>query len=560
MTKSKCFPIIPCFLFLLWHIAAFAQNPNCFRITFSDKDNSPYSIDRPEEFLSPRAIAKRQRFQIPVTEEDFPVNPQYIDAIRSCINSPTYLITTSKWNNSAVILFSGLEEIENQHQFINSLYEQFPFVTDVLPVAYYYAGKNIVPSIPEETAKSIVYSSQTEYDYGNSIEQIRIHNGQFLHRAGFCGENMLICVFDVGWTNFNTLPCFQSLYQNGQILGATDLIPGMTNAYTGHSHGTAVTSIMASTVEGELVGTAPKASYYFIRSDDPIREQLVEEDYWAKAAEIADSLGADVINSSLGYTEFDYPWQNIYTPANNDGMASIASRAASILAKKGVVVVVSAGNSGNSPWQYISHPADAFDILAVGAVNKDSVTADFSSYGPSSDGRVKPDIASVGWDTWVIYNEYAVQGSGTSFAGPVIAGLSACLWQALPQYSSLELMQLIREYGNRYHDPNDRTGYGIPDYYRLYLDHATNINISEQEKYSFSVYPNPTTGQLRIENGELRMENVEIYDIMGRKQKIIINYQISIVNSIDISHLSAGIYLVKIITEQGVITKKIIKQ
>jgi subtilisin family serine protease len=385
-----------------------------------------------------------------------------------------------------------------------------------------------------------------------------LHKGELLHKAGFCGEGMLICVIDAGWNGFDTISYFQPLYANGQIWGTRDLVPGVNNVYTGHSHGTMVTSEMVTTIEGKFAGSAPRANYFFIRSENELplpNEQLVEEDFFAQAAEIADSLGADVISASLCYGAFDYEWQNIFTPDSNTGMASIASRAVSTLAQKGVIVAIAAGNMGLLDWHYITRPADAKNILAVGMVNKYGVVNSLSSYGPSADGRVKPDVAAAGDDAWVI-NEYGkiVQLSGTSCAAPIIAGLSASLWQALPQYSSLEITDLIRKYGSRYNNPNYRIGYGIPNFYQCYLDQT--FGVTENVKQEVLVYPNPTSGRLHVTSDALHVTDVEVFDIYGRKQSHVSRVTS---NEIDISELAAGEYFVKITTETGVVTKKVIK-
>jgi len=554
-------------------IFTYAQNPNCFRITFTDKDNSPYAIERPDEFLSQRAINKRVRFEIPITEQDFPVNPQYVQNIQSFFNTITSVIATSKWNNSVVL---HCPEVDNWQTIVDQIKEKFSYVKEVLPVAYYDLSKKVETPLPEQISNAIVYRGSCDYNYGKSIDNIKIHNGQLLHKAGFCGEDMLICVLDVGWTAFDLLSVFKPLFENGQIWGTRDLIPGVNDVYTGHSHGTSITSEMVCNIDGVMVGTAPKANYFFIRSDDPWREQLIEEDFYAQACEIADSLGADISTASLGYTTFDFEWQNIYTPDDNIGTASIASRAATTLAEKGVIVVNSAGNEGNGLWRYLGRPADAFNILAVGAVNKDGVIAGFSSYGPSADGRVKPDVASVGDGAWMLNTVGgAMQGSGTSCSAPIIAGLAACLWQALPQYSSSQMMQLIREYGDCFSNPNDRKGYGIPNFYKIYSDITESV--TEEESSNFSVYPNPTTGQLRIESnkGINPLVSVEIFDIMGKKisshhliptspHHLIPSSSHHLIPSssphLDISHLSAGVYFVKIHTENGAVVRKVIKQ
>ena len=535
------------------------QSPNCYRITFSDKNDSPYSVNRPEEFLSARAIAKRERFNIPVIEQDLPVNPHYIDSILNFSTEPSQIISKSKWNNSVVIFYP---ETEDCHTIIDAMLNHFSFVIDTLPVAYFKLPfiSPVPPSTPQSFNPSIPQSfnpsSPCDYDYGNSIDNIRLHKGHWLHKAGFCGEEMLICVFDAGWDNFNTIPYFKPLYTNGQIWGTRDLIPGVNNVYIGDKHGTAVTSAMASAIEGQMVGTAPKANYFLIRALNPWDYQMVDEDFWAQAAEIADSLGADVINSSLDYGH-DIDGPIIYTPDDNTGEANIVSRAATILAHKGVIVVNAAGNEGQTPWHYITFPADAKDILAVGAVNKFGIVASYSSYGPSADGRVKPDVASPGDGALGVFSDGRIaQGVGTSAAAPIIAGLSACLWQALPQFSSLEIMDLIRKYGDRYDNPDDRTGYGIPNFYQCYLDHT--YGVGENVKPEVLVYPNPTTGELRVESGEWKVESVEVFDIYGRKSSS--HHLItSSSNQINTSHLPAGVYFLKIAAETGIITKKIIK-
>jgi hypothetical protein len=241
-------------------------------------------------------------------------------------------------------------------------------------------------------------------------------------------------------------------------------------------------------------------------------------------------------------------------------VSSIASHAASILAQKGVVVVQAAGNEGDTDWHYIIRPADAFNILAVGNVDKNGILSYTSSYGPSTDGRIKPDVASMGkgwfvWSNGQIMEDYS--SGSTSGAAPIIAGLSACLWQALPQYSSLEIMQLIREYGDIANNPDDRKGYGIPNFYQCYKDHY--IGVSEKVVPEIEVYPNPTTGQLTIENGQLTINNIEIYDVFGRKQSSNHLITSSSHHLINIAHLQAGIYFVRIQTEKGMVGKKIVK-
>lgn len=546
------------FLFLiLAGYTAMAQNtPTCYRISLSDKNNSPYSISNPSVFLSQRALDKRARFNIAITEQDFPVNPQYIQQIKA-IDANIQVLCTSKWMNTVTIYCPD----STKPATISAL----PFVTNVLPVADYdlqgmkkqlQTFENNYVSIVSNPAKD----SMADLDYGEGYRQIALHNGHLLHKEGFLGNGMLIAVFDAGWTGVDTSVYFHPLFENGQILGTRDLIPGRHNVFEGHYHGTIVTSTMAILAEGTLVGTAPKANYFFIRSEHPLSEELIEEDFWAQAAEIADSLGADVINSSLGYTTFrDFP-QGDFTYEDVDGVTSIASRAATILGQKGVVVCVSAGNEGTSPWYHIGHPADAFDILAVGAANVMGHIAGFSSRGPSYDGRVKPDITSVGVNTTCIWPDDRLgEADGTSLACPVAAGLCACLWQALPEKTASEIMQIVRESSSCYNNPNDSLGYGIPDFYAAYQNHAHD-GVPEHIIPSAHIFPNPCTNQFNISSREDNIDRVELFSIDG---KLVLStcpdkhYYISV----NVQDVPAGFYIGRIyLKNKQIQTFRIIKQ
>lgn len=546
------------FLFLiLAGYTAMAQNtPTCYRISLSDKNNSPYSISNPSVFLSQRALDKRARFNIAITEQDFPVNPQYIQQIKA-IDTNIQVLCTSKWMNTVTVYCPD----STKPATISAL----PFVTNVLPVADYdlqgmkkqlQTFENNYVSIVSNPAKD----SMADLDYGEGYRQIALHNGHLLHKEGFLGNGMLIAVFDAGWAGVDTSVYFHPLFENGQILGTRDLIPGRHNVFEGHYHGTIVTSTMAILAEGTLVGTAPKANYFFIRSEHPLSEELIEEDFWTQAAEIADSLGADVINSSLGYTTFrDFP-QGDFTYEDMDGVTSIASRAATILGQKGVVVCVSAGNEGTSPWYHIGHPADAFDILAVGAANVMGHIAGFSSRGPSYDGRVKPDITSVGVNTTCIWPDDRLgEADGTSLACPVAAGLCACLWQALPEKTASEIMQIVRESSSCYNNPNDSLGYGIPDFYAAYQNHAHD-GVPEHIIPTAYIFPNPCTNQFNISSREDNIDRVELFSIDG---KLVLSTcpDKHFYISVNVQDVPAGFYIGRIyLKNKQIQTFRIIKQ
>ena len=515
----------------------------CYRISLSDKNNTPYSIDNPSQYLSPRALAKRARFNIPITEQDLPVNPQYLQQIKA-VDNDIRVLCVSKWMNTTTIYCPDSTKLTQ----IASL----PFVTDILPVANYDLTIDYETPTDNEITEPLVPNQSKDtvipFDYGYGYPQIALHNGHLLHNAGFRGDSMLIVVFDGGWTGLDTSVYFQPLFENGQIWGSLDLIPWRHYVYDGHYHGTIVTSTMAVRSEGVLVGTAPNASYFFIRSECPDSEQLIEEDFWAQAAEIADSLGADVINSSLGYTTFSEFPQGNFTYQDVDGVTSIASRAATILGQKGVVVCISAGNDGANDWHYIGHPGDAFDVLTVGAADVEGYIGSFSSRGPTYDGRVKPDITSVGVNTVCIWpGDDLGTASGTSLAGPVAAGLCACLWQALPTKSSTEIMQIIRESGSCYNNPNDSLGYGIPDFYAAYQQHAHD-GVAQYTIPTVSVFPNPCTDLVTIPNRELNIQRVELYSVDGRlvfSQQPEQDYFITV----HVSNLPSGFYTGRIVTD-----------
>lgn len=528
MKKSLLFIFAVCYF-----LVANAQNPvNCYRLYLHDKADSPYSIDNPEEFLSPRALAKRTRFGIPITEEDLPVNSTYLQAIGQAGDS-VLIMATSRWFNTVVVRCPIATEL--------TAIRELAFIDSLLPIGY-LEDISVQSESPEIMVTDEVYEPTTDsLQYGFGLPQIALHNGHLLHNEGFRGDSMLIAMLDAGWLAFDRLGFFSNLYENGQILGTYNFIPGRDDVFWGNSHGTACASIILSNINAEnagghysFVGTAPNANIIFIQTEHPDIEQPIEEDFWVAGAEIADSVGTDVITSSLGYFVFDAPDDNI-DQSSLDGHTSLASRAATLAAHKGIVVCVAAGNEGANAWHNISRPADAEDILAVGAVNKDSIPASFTGAGPSFDGRVKPDIASCGDQAYrvgvscfyvpdsVTHEDiptiisFLSPGNGTSFATPCIAGLATCLWQALPQYNSLEIMQIIREASHLYHTPDTLMGYGIPDIYRAYLENREEVGIQgNQLLHDLSAYPNPFHDQFTLRNTSGEKKEVMIFDLSGR--------------------------------------------
>jgi len=514
-------------------VSTYAQDPNCYRIYLSDKNNNPYSIDNPSAFLSQRAIDKRVRFNIPITEQDLPVNPQYKQQIQA-LNAQIQILAVSKWMNTISIYCTN-----------NSIVQQIsnlPFVDSVAAIGSTQLQDNPVASVPENPVnmmQNVPSSTKEDIDYGGGYTQIAMHNGHRLHAKGYKGEGMLIVVIDGGFKTLEDNSFYQKMVDQGRFVGKYSLRPNFVNE-TGSGHGMRVMSVMAADESGILVGTAPKASYAVIQSECPETEQPFEEDLLANAFEIADSLGADIINTSLGYTIFDEYPQGNHSYEELDGQTCFATRCANLLNEKGIVTCVSAGNNGNNDWYYISTPTDANNVLSVGGCNIDSVITDFSSHGPSYDGRVKPDVTSLGnWVRIYYFPGASLIDAGTSYSSPIIAGLSACLWQALPQFSASEIMQLIRESGHLYDNPSPEYGYGIPDFYRAY---ASIVGIDDYNPLQLSVYPNPVTDKLHLTNLDGDIQSISIFNAAGQ---LVLQQAVngSALIEINVTSLTKGLYI-----------------
>lgn len=451
--KKRYFVLLFCWISVL---AANAQTR--YIVRFRNKGGTSFSLNNPSLYLSARAVDRRTRYAIPVDSTDLPVTQRYIDSVRLAGN--VTVLNVSKWLNQVSIQTTDAGALLK----INS----FPFVLSVSPIAARLTDAN---ERSQKSTTAALYSvsqqpnkaTANRYNYGRSFNQVRIHNGEFLHNIGLQGQGLVIGMLDAGFFQHNTLRAFDSVNANRQVLGTYDFVSRETNVADDNAHGMQCFSVIAANIPGTFVGTAPKAAFYLFRSEDAATEYPVEEHNWVCAAERLDSAGGDVISSSLGYTTFDNPVYN-HSYADMNGNTTMITTGADLAAKKGLLVISAAGNEGNSGWRYISAPADGDSVLAVGAVRADSVVAGFSSYGPSSDGQVKPDVASVGAGTIIQYTDNTVgPANGTSFACPNIAGLAACLWQGFPEMNNIKILNALRQAGHTAAAPNDRTGYGIPD-------------------------------------------------------------------------------------------------
>ncbi len=526
-------------LCLLCAAPTFAQRKlDKYRVEFTDKNDSPYSVLKPQEYLSPRAIDRRKRYGIAIEENDLPVNPQYLNQVRA---TGATVLNISKWFNSAVV-WAEPDTIAK--------IEALPFVRRATPVGKHAPSRN-KNKVPVRKPSKEYNRTPEPYGYGGA--QIGMLNGHLLHYMGYAGDGMLVAVLDGGFTNTNVMPFFDSLRADGRLLESRDMVFGDNYAYEASSHGSQVLSTMAANLPGLMIGTAPDATYVCIRTEEVGSELVVEEDNWVAGIEYADSLGADVSNTSLGYTTFDQKDMN-YTYEDMNGDVALASRAADIAASKGILVVNSAGNSGNDAWKYIGVPADGDSVMAVAGVDRFGSKASFSSIGPGAEGEMKPNVAAIGLQTVVasLY-DYDIGGSsGTSFASPIMAGMAAALWQAFPEKNNMEIFDAIEQTASQGTEPDDELGFGIPDFFGAYL--ALSEGIVPLADAATFIQPKSISDQLSFlfltQENELNHLEINVYDIFGKnifstKKKYPAN---TIVEETvpDVSDWQAGIYRAEI--------------
>lgn len=435
-----------------------------FIIHLKDKTKTSFTTGNPTQFLTQRAIDRRNRYNIKIDETDIPVVKGYIDSIRLAGN--VTILNTSKWFNQVCIQTSDTAALAK----ING----FSFVAGTNPVAarvltapilnkkQFIESEPITFNITNNTLRP--QTPQDYYNYGQSYPQINLNNTEFLHNHGFRGEGMQLSIMDAGFYHYLSLPTFDSARNNNQILGTYDFVGLKESVNEEYSHGMNCLSTIAANMPGVFVGTAPKTSFYLYRTEDISSEYPVEEQNWVAAAERADSLGVDIFSVSLGYTTFDSSRFD-HTYADLNGHTTLIAKAADFAANKGIIVVVAVGNDGQDSWHYLTTPADGDSVLAVGAVDINQNVASFSSFGPSSDGQIKPDVAAIGLNAIVAgaSNGQPAYGNGTSFACPIMAGITSCLWQAFPEVNNMAIIEALRQSSNKASNPDNRTGYGIPD-------------------------------------------------------------------------------------------------
>lgn len=424
-----------------------------YRVSLTDKQTTEYSLSHPEQFLSKKALDRREGQGLSVDSTDLPVPAVYLKRLAA---EGVKVVGTSRWNNTALV--------ETDDTLRIARVEALPFVHRTVKV---WTAPDSIPVRDAQRKKQVKPSKQTykEY-YGAAQNQVEMLEANKLHQAGFRGKGMTIAVIDGGFLNADAIP----LLQNVKVEGTYNFVHPGWDVFAELDHGMSVLSCMGTNRPYTLVGTAPEASYWLFCSEDPDCECLAEEDYWAQAVEYADSVGVDVINTSLGYYAFDDASKN-YRYRDLDGRTSLMTVTASMAADKGMVVVCSAGNSGNKQWKKITPPADADNVLTVGAVDAGRKNTVFSSVGYTADGRVKPDVMARGGQAAVVRpNGQVGAANGTSFSAPVLCGAVACLWQACPQLTAKELIELVRRSGDRYAYPDNVYGYGVPSVWKAYLN------------------------------------------------------------------------------------------
>ncbi|MCZ8090146.1 S8 family serine peptidase [Flavobacterium sp.] len=515
-------------------------------VYFTDKPDSQYYFDNPLEMLSQRALDRRTNQGIALDILDVPIYQLYFDQIST--SSGIEVKSKSKWMNAV--------HVRGSISAIDALAD-LTFVSNIQFANRSLNTQNRIANNSENKAVNKQLDVQENFVYGNSSNQIQMLNGHLLHQQDYTGTGKIIAVMDAGFPNVNTASSFQRIRDNNQILGGYNFVARNENVYTSNSHGTLVLSLMAGYVENQLVGTAPDANYYLFITEDSADENPVEESYWVEAAELADSLGVDVINTSLGYFAYNNPSYS-YTYADMNGVTSFISRGADIAFSRGMICVTSAGNSGNSANPNISTPADAIHTLTVGSVKFDETYSTFSSIGPTFDGRIKPDVMAQGQNPYFSTTSGSVSNasSGTSFSGPIIAGMVASFWQAIPWATNQQIVDFVRQSADRFTNPTTQFGYGIPDF-QVALNMAQ-LSVEENEKIQFLVYPNPVKDKVIVSfSNDLPDVKFQIFNSLGQQimEKTITQNN----NLVATSELQNGIYFYKVLAKNTIQTGKIIK-
>ena len=496
--------------------------------------------------MTQEAIDRKTLQGTPIDERDVPINENYVTQIKNA--SGITVLSKSKWMNCVYIIGSQSN--------IEALLD-LPFVTNV---EYADTSLNLFPGAPIENKFALEEANQRiNYNYGSAANQIEMLSGDYLHELDYSGEGMIVAVLDAGFPSIDTNPGFQKMRDENRILGTYDFEARTENVDGTSSHGFNTSSDIGGFLQDEFVGTAPQASFYFFVTEYTPTETPAEEAWWVEALERSDSLGVDVVNTSLGYRVFDNPNYD-YSYEDLNGQTTFSARGANIAFDKGMILVTSAGNGGNTSFPTVGTPGDSPGTLTVGAVSSNGNYASFSSIGPTVDGRIKPDVMAQGASAAVISTSGGVDfSSGTSFSSPIMAGVVTCLWQARLQTPNGTIMQIIRESANLYNNPTDEMGYGIPNFEDAYAA-LQQLGLEDEFLMSnFALYPNPVTSKINISfPEEISNATFTIYSILGNK---VLSTEISrSLNSVNMEALNSGMYIASINSNNKQISFKIIKE
>jgi serine protease AprX len=531
--------ILLCFILFGFFYSSDLKAQEYYWVGFSDKNGTQYSLSSPVDYLSERAIQRRIKQNIAIDSLDLPLNKNYIDEV---VKIGATFIHASKWLNGITV--------KAETDSFTIKVSKLPFVKE-FQLTKGLAKKSAIQKFAElEGSENFPIDNSI---YGPSVYQTSILNGQFLHNQNYLGQGMQIAVLDGGFFSADRYPAMDSLWANNQILGTKDFVDPTAEFYKTHYHGMSVLSCMGGNVPGKLIGTATKASYWLIRSEDTGSEFLIEEDNWVAAAEFADSAGVDIINSSLGYYNFDNSEMN-HPFEEMDGKTTRVTRGANIAASKGILVFSSAGNEGNNiganAWKHIVAPSDGEKVIGVGAVNKDSIPSGFTSLGPAFGGKTKPNVTALGWSTFLQRSDGTFGYlSGTSFSSPVMAGMAACLWQSQPNATAEQVKTAIEMSGHLYENSNDKMGFGIPDMYRAW-QLLQNLSTSAPEiSKQWTAFPNPVGDVLILQKNSSQFQDtvrIEIFTMDGKLVQQWIKPNANRIELRDLNSLPKGILLLKI--------------
>jgi serine protease AprX len=546
------FRIIFLFLFA-FSFNVFAQDGK-YMVFFKDKQGTPYTVNNPSQYLSQKSIARRVKHNINATQRDLPVNPAYVNNVK---NVGVDVFYKTKWMNGVLV-----QGVESKIQEVRDL----PFVDRVefvAPMPITASNGGIFQTFKNKLQNIADMVKSTE---NSNLDQLTFHGIEKMHEAGYNGTGITIAVFDDGFLSVNTSSHYSHLFNNNRVIGTWDFVNHQSNVYHTWGHGTRVLSTLAATPGPSITGSAYNANYVFCITEDGFSEYRIEEYNWLFAAEFADSIGVDIISTSLGYNTFQNASFN-YTKEQMNGITSVIARASEIAFETGIFLVTSAGNDGGTSWNIITTPADAPNSLTVGAINRNKVIASFSSRGPSATGQIKPDVVGVGLGTTIVMVSGAINnnGAGTSFSAPIISGFAANLIQEFPSIKNSQLLEAIRKSGDRSENPNNDYGYGIPDYLRAKaLLTVTSIR-GPREKF-LSLYPNPSTSSIFIKTDPVFEANsdiqLRIIDVTG---KIWYSNSTQIAGSafegeIDISTLPKGPYFFQLVGNKKNVGLKFVKE